>query len=140
MLLKNNSRSKKTVQQKSHSSDDSCQIVLPWAALVPDNRRFSAAKGHVLTSRYRAGKALCHVVAMTQVTDRPAYPDGPVWMELDFFPPDRRRRDPNNLLKGIADALEGIVYHDDKQITKLAWETIDVSSDHPRVEISYGQR
>jgi Holliday junction resolvase RusA-like endonuclease len=59
-------------------------------------------------------------------------------MHLDFFMPDKRRRDPNNLLKGIADALEGIVYTDDKQITKLSWENMGVDRAQPRVEISYG--
>ena len=115
------------------------QIVLPWDGLVPDNRRFMGGRGHILTKRYRAGKELCHTLAMTQVRDRPTYPEGPVWMRLDFHMPDRRRRDPNNLLKGIADALEGVVYTDDKQITKLSWENVGVDRKHPRVETSYGK-
>ncbi len=113
-------------------------IVLPWEGLVPDNRRFIGGKGHILTKRYRAGKELCYTLAMTQVRQRPAHPDGAIWMHLDFFMPDKRRRDPNNLLKGIADALEGVVYTDDKQITKLSWENMGLDRDQPRVEISYG--
>lgn len=116
------------------------KIVLPWAVLVPDNRRFIGGKGHILTSRYRDAKELCHLLAMTQVQSRPTYPEAPVWLHLDFHMPDKRRRDPNNLLKVIADALEGIVYTDDKQITKLSWVNAGVSADDPRVEISYGER
>lgn len=128
------------MQQKSHNEDHPCQITLPWTALVPDNRRFTAGRGHILTTRYRNGKELCHLLAMTQVKSRPAYPKAPVWLHLNFYMPDRRRRDPNNLLKSIADALEGIVYTDDMQITKLSWVNTGVAADHPRVEISYGER
>lgn len=122
----------------SKMSEAKYQIVLPWDGLVPDNRRF-IRKGHILTKRYRAGKELCYTLAMTQVRDRPAHPEGRVWMHLDFHMPDRRRRDPNNLLKGIADALEGVVYTDDKQITRLSWENVGIDREHPRVEISYGE-
>ena len=114
------------------------QIALPWTGLVPDNRRFIGGKGHILTKRYRAGKELCHTLAMAQTRNCPAHPDGAVWMQLNFYMPDKRRRDPHNLLKGIADALEGVVYVDDKQIEKLSWENMGVDREHPRVEIIYG--
>ena len=119
-------------------SDYPYDIVLPWRGLVPDNRRFIGGKAHVLTRRYRTGKELCATLAMTQVRGRPVHPEGAVWMHLAFYMPDKRRRDPNNLLKGIADALEGIVYVDDKQIEKLEWENMGIDRKYPRVEISYG--
>ena len=48
---------------------------------------------------------------------------GPLQVEIEVYPPDRRRRDIDNLQKGLLDALEhGGVYRDDSQIVKLTIE------------------
>lgn len=45
---------------------------------------------------------------------------GNLEMEIEFYPPDRRRRDLDNLLKCMFDALQHAgVYEDDSQIAKL---------------------
>ena len=45
---------------------------------------------------------------------------GPLRVEIEVYPPDRRRRDIDNLQKGLLDALEhGGAYQDDSQIVKL---------------------
>jgi Holliday junction resolvase RusA-like endonuclease len=59
-------------------------------------------------------------------------------VDIGFHMPDRRRRDPTNLLKSLLDGLEGVVYRDDRQIAKLCWENLGVSKENPRVEIRYG--
>jgi Holliday junction resolvase RusA-like endonuclease len=79
------------------------------------------------------------MLALTQTKQPlPRFPKEPVHLEINFYPPDRRRRDPTNLLKSLLDGLEGVVYRDDKQIVKLSWENVGVSKDNPRVEIRYG--
>ena len=51
---------------------------------------------------------------------------GPVQLELLLYPPDRRRRDADNSLKALCDALEkGGAYEDDSQIVKLTVEKKD---------------
>ena len=54
---------------------------------------------------------------------------GPIAVQIDAYPPDRRRRDLDNLLKGTLDALErGGAYEDDGQIDLLVvsrQETVD---------------
>lgn len=48
---------------------------------------------------------------------------GPLAVHVKVHPPDRRRRDLDNCLKGLLDALEhGGAYHDDGQIKKLEIE------------------
>lgn len=48
---------------------------------------------------------------------------GSVMLSIQVFPPDRRRRDLDNLLKATGDALEhGGAFHDDSQITRLEVE------------------
>tara|TARA_R110002020_G_scaffold7935_1_gene32576 strand:+ start:206 stop:601 length:396 start_codon:yes stop_codon:yes gene_type:complete len=127
------------VSQKNKSS---YRLVFPWDALVPDNRRFIGGRGrsHVLTQRYRDAKDLMGMLALAQIKGKkPLHPKKRVWMRLEFYMPDKRRRDPNNLLKGIADALEGCVYSDDKQIHQLSWENKGLDREYPRVEIDYGE-
>ncbi len=46
--------------------------------------------------------------------------DGPLEIEIDLHPPDRRRRDVDNALKSLLDALQhGGAYADDSQIVRL---------------------
>ena len=71
----------------------------------------------------REGRAyrqkVCAILAARGV--RPL--DGPLEVTIDLHPPDRRRRDIDNTIKALADALEhGGAYHDDSQIVKLTIE------------------
>ena len=46
--------------------------------------------------------------------------DGSLAVWIDVYPPDRRRRDLDNIVKSLLDALEhGAAYHDDSQIDSL---------------------
>lgn len=46
---------------------------------------------------------------------------GQLSIDVDIYPPDRRRRDLDNLQKALFDALEhGGAYHDDGQIVRIA--------------------
>lgn len=45
---------------------------------------------------------------------------GPLAVEVEIFPPDRRRRDIDNIQKALLDALQnGGAYEDDSQIMRL---------------------
>jgi crossover junction endodeoxyribonuclease RusA len=51
---------------------------------------------------------------------------GPLEVQIDVYPPDRRRRDIDNVQKALLDALEhGGAYQDDSQIVRLAIEKHD---------------
>jgi len=60
--------------------------------------------------------------------------DGPVEMEVKVVFPDNRRRDLDNVLKSILDAMNGIVYKDDCQVQKLILSKT-VEAGYPRVEL-----
>ena len=50
---------------------------------------------------------------------------GRVELRLEFYPPDRRRRDLDNVLKALWDALEhGGIYHNDSQVKKVTAEML----------------
>ena len=64
-------------------------------------------------------KSVCSLLAAPGV--RPL--DGPLEMLIDAYPPDRRRRDVDNLQKPLLDALEHAgVYHNDCQVKRLVTE------------------
>ncbi|SFU81793.1 RusA family crossover junction endodeoxyribonuclease [Alicyclobacillus macrosporangiidus] len=57
-----------------------------------------------------------------------------VYLRLWYFWPDWRRADANNREKVLLDALEGVLYPDDRWV--LVWEMdFDVDRERPRVEI-----
>ena len=71
----------------------------------------------------RGGRAfrerVCAILAAQGVRPRA----GPLAIDVRIHPPDRRRRDVDNVLKSLLDALEqGGAYHDDSQIARLAIE------------------
>jgi len=45
---------------------------------------------------------------------------GPVHFSIDIVYPDKRRRDLQNCFASVCDALNGIVYEDDSQITSIS--------------------
>jgi crossover junction endodeoxyribonuclease RusA len=52
---------------------------------------------------------------------------GNLSVAIDMYPPDRRRRDVDNIQKSLLDALmHGGAYHDDSQISKLTIERREV--------------
>lgn len=74
----------------------------------------------------RGGRAfrqtVCSILAARGV--RPL--DGPLAVEVTIHPPDKRRRDIDNVQKALLDALQhGGAYGDDSQIVRLAIEKGD---------------
>ena len=59
---------------------------------------------------------------------------GPVTVTVSCYFPDARRRDADNVLKCVADALNGFVYVDDSQATTMT-VTKAIDRERPRTEI-----
>ena len=104
--------------------------VVPWQrAASVGARRFTPAKQRA----YQASVKM-HALA--------ARPRGP-WLpskharyrvDVEAYLPDERRRDLDNVAKTILDALNGVLYLDDSQITTLLVAT-HVDRERPRVEV-----
>lgn len=93
------------------------EVILPWPPSV--NSYWRTVAGRMITSKagreYRA--AVCAQVE-EQKTEQFASKD--IAVEIEAFRPDKRRRDLDNLLKAVLDALcYAGVYDDDSQIQKL---------------------
>ena len=104
--------------------------VVPWQrAASVGARRFTPAKQRA----YQANVRVCALAAR---------PRGP-WLptkasryrvDVDAYLPDERRRDLDNIAKTILDAMNGVLYLDDSQITTLLVAT-HVDRERPRVEV-----
>ena len=57
----------------------------------------------------------------------------PYALEVLIWWPDRRRRDADNVLKAVGDALNGVVWEDDSQVTRTVTEVMGIDKDAPRI-------
>lgn len=91
------------------------EISLPYPPSL--NRYYRATSRGVLISA--SGRAYKREVALLLLAAGIRPLDGPIEVELDLYPPDRKRRDCDNTLKGLLDACVPAAYHDDSQIDRL---------------------
>ena len=115
------------------------KLTLPWPILASSNSRNTRLGGRGHGWEYKRSLKLVHEFARFSLPGRrkfPVIPEGPVAMTLVFFPPDRRRRDVHNYLKGLLDALQGVIYADDYQIQSLSIYR-EEPDDDPRCEIVF---
>lgn len=93
------------------------ELVLPWAPSVNEYWHHDR-KGHTYISK--PGKAFREAVGWECRAKRIKRQDGRLSLTVRACPPDRRRRDLDNILKALADALQhGGAYEDDSQIDDL---------------------
>jgi len=105
-------------------------LVLPYPPTV--NHMYRRARGHLaLTPEALAFRHAVRMIAMVQgVTPI----TGPVAVFIDVYRP-RRRGDLDNILKAALDALNGIAYRDDEQVTRISAERYE-DKESPRIEVS----
>ena len=108
------------------------EFVLPFPPSV--NRYYRHVGNRTLLSRdgrnYR--KVVCE-----QLSGRAGEPlDCLLQVELDLYPPDRRRRDWDNFQKGVWDSLQHAgVYRDDSLIKRAVVEMHDRDRLNPRANV-----
>ena len=92
------------------------RLELPWPPSV--NHYFSVIRGRpVLSKDVRVFRQMVRRI-LRSAGVKPFF--GPLVVRIDAFPPDRRRRDLDNILKPLLDALEhGGAFCDDSQIVDL---------------------
>ena len=93
-----------------------CEIELPWPPSV--NTYYRTHRGRMLLSE-KGRKYKKHVKSLWALL--PKFGDLRLMVEIYAFPPDRRKRDIDNIIKPVLDALEGAgVYDNDSQIDSLS--------------------
>ena len=100
---------------------------------VPKQSYRAVHGGGYTDPRVKAWSKLVSDVAMKNMMGKSMF-TGLITIELQFFLSDRRRKDWDNLSKGVCDALNGIVYKDDSQIERATIEKA-YSKDEPGVYV-----
>ena len=120
-------------------------FTIPWSALCSDNYRYQASmvtgsNGQkqprmVLTARYAAARdAIEHIVRSAVDGAQPA--EQPLFLHAQVWTPDRRAHDCANFCKVVHDAMEKIVFTNDRWLHRVLWENVGVDVDRPRAEIT----
>lgn len=113
------------------------ELELPYPPSVNHYWRRVGARTLISREGRAFRQSVCSIVAANGISPM----DGPLSVEVDVYPPDRRRRDLDNIQKALLDALaHGGAYHDDSQIARLIVERRDVVSGgkvHVRLDARY---
>ena len=100
---------------------------------IPVNQKYGVINGRLLLTKvYRETKEALSWEIRSQVTNKPLTDS--VALNVLFYYGDKRKRDIDAYLKILLDAMTGIVYEDDNQVTELHVYK-DVDKEEPRTEI-----
>jgi crossover junction endodeoxyribonuclease RusA len=110
------------------------RLTLPYPPSV--NHLYATIRGRRVLSV--AGKEFKHAVFELFHAARGVLVEGLVWVALSVTPPDRRKRDLDNLLKITQDALTGLAWTDDSQIARLSIARTGVVLAPGQVVVDYG--
>ena len=105
-----------------------------WAQPVPAPRARITRKGNYYPPRYEMWRNMVRTVARQVYLGKPPL-EGPVMLFIDIYGA-RKNADWDNLGKGISDALEGIMYANDKQIRYARVQMHDCPVKKRRAEIT----
>jgi crossover junction endodeoxyribonuclease RusA len=98
---------------------------LPWPPSINAMWRAVPRRGVILSARGRAFRAMAVAAIQAQRDDMPAeLLTGRLAVRLQLYPPDRRKRDVDNLAKAPFDAItaSAAVWLDDSQVDTLLIE------------------
>lgn len=107
------------------------KLTLPLPPSLNNAYRNLKGKGRVLTRESREYKQRCAMLATGQGA---RVLDGDVVIAGTIYLPSRRR-DLSNCIKLLEDALKGVCYHDDRQVSRLDLRR-RYDKGNPRVEIT----
>jgi crossover junction endodeoxyribonuclease RusA len=111
----------------------SIHVFLIPGAPVPKGRP-RVYRGHAVTpKRTRDYERDVRAIAQARMVGQPV-PSGPVSVTVNVFCADARRRDLDNCVKALTDALNGIAYEDDAQICVL-YATKELDREYPRAVV-----
>lgn len=109
-------------------------VALPWPpkGLSPNSRGHWAQRARVV----KAYRQTCRILAMAAKLRAPA--EGEVFLRVDYFPPDRRARDWDNIIassKAMFDGLADAMGVNDKRFVVLTHVHHDAPVKSGRVDV-----
>jgi len=96
-------------------------VVLPYPPSVNHYWRYARGRFYISPAGHNYRESVLAILFGCEKLS------GPVALEIEVYPPDRRRRDLDNILKSILDALEyADAFEDDAQVAFLSVERKEV--------------
>ena len=112
----------------------SISIVLPFEILCPDNDKFGVIANKMInTRRYRRAKKAIRAEAQRQY-DGPLLECPVALVARVWFPTENG--DAPNFGKAVHDALETVIYPNDKLLHDARWKRAGIDVDRPRAELT----
>jgi crossover junction endodeoxyribonuclease RusA len=112
--------------------DSAALMIVPFPPSVNHYWRRVGARTIISRGGRAFRETVCAILAARGITPLA----GPLAVEITVHPPDRRRRDLDNMLKALLDALQhGGAYDDDSQIVRLSIERGDVDTSGGRAVV-----
>lgn len=115
------------------------RLVLPWSALVSENRRFCARESRIfMTAEYKAARAKIVAIARAAMTiEGTSFPpiERPLSLVARVWVPGNHIHDVPNFAGATANALKKIIFVDDQWLHDVRWIRAGVDVDRPRAEI-----
>jgi len=92
------------------------EIEVPYPPSINHYYRRVGPKTLISRKGRKYRETLAHLLSATGVEQV----EGRIFLEIEMYPPDRRRRDVDNVLKALLDAMQhGGAYEDDSQVDSL---------------------
>jgi Holliday junction resolvase RusA-like endonuclease len=117
---------------------------IPWSCLVSDNAKFRVGVkrtrtgnyvgAFILTAEYRRARDTIKRHAKEAMGDRLPM-DSPLRLTARVWVPDNHARDVVNFSKACHDALQKVVFTDDRWLHDVRWIRAGVDVDAPRAEL-----
>ena len=104
---------------------------------VPKQSYRHSKNGGYTSPRVKAWQEHVAWIAQSEMRGEPTL-TGDLAVSMTFSLHDRRRRDLDNLSKGVLDAMNGIVFDDDRQVVDLHLRK-QYSKEHPGVFVKVKQ-
>jgi len=101
--------------------DATLEVELPYPPSVNHYWRYARGRFYISPAGHSYRKAVAAALFGCEKLS------GPVALEIEVYPPDRRRRDLDNILKSVLDALEHAgAFDDDAQVASIFVERKEV--------------
>lgn len=102
---------------------------------IPVNQRNTVIRGKVFLSKiYRETKEALQWEVQSQHKGEPQ--EGDVTLNIMFYYGDKRKRDIDAYLKILLDAMSGIVYGDDSQVTEMhLFKEVDIANPRTVIQV-----
>lgn len=137
LLIKRAKENNDLIREKPRNPRKKLKLTLPLCPSVNHCYRYVKGRKFMTKEALQFMQVTNQIVEREKIKQKYTIEKKGVWMvvEVNYFFPDRLRRDGHNMHKILADALNGCAYVDD-QFILIRDMSIELDKENPRLEIT----